>query len=151
LDEDVLPPYTELIRFDAGVALRGEERHAAARDLLRSHLARRPATNPFVRFGAQLALDLPRLLDGDAADYHDYAFATVRMAGSAFEAALSHVRWLTGDAGRETGTALAALVEGCKALSFRLARRRAFEPEPAITALATAWDEAMALLDGLLG
>jgi hypothetical protein len=145
--EDVLPPYTELVRFDGGPPLTGGELRDAARHLLRRNLDRRPATNPFVRFGAQLERDLPRLLEGDAADYHAYAFATVRMAGSAFEAAASHVDWLIGAAGAPARHALAEIVEGCKALSFRLARRRPFEPEPAITALAAAWDEAQARLD----
>lgn len=145
--EDVLPPYTELVRFDAGPPLMDAELRDAARHLLRRHLDRRPATNPFVRFGAQLEQDLPRLLDGDAADYHAYAFATVRMAGSAFEAAASHVDWLIGEEGIAASQALARIVEGCKTLSFRLARRRAFEPDPAIAALAAAWDEGMARLD----
>jgi hypothetical protein len=145
--EDVLPPYAELVRFDAGPPLRGAELRDAARQLLHRHLERRPATNPFIRFGAQLELDLARLLAGDAADYHAYAFATVRMAGSAFEAAGSHVQWLLGDAGAGACEALSRVVEGCKALSFRLARRRAFEHEPAIAGLAAAWDEAVARLD----
>jgi hypothetical protein len=145
--DDVLPPYAELVRFDAGPPLRGAELSHAALGLLRHHLDRRPSTNPFVRFGAQLERDLGRLLAGDAADYHAYAFATVRMAGSAFEAAGSHVDWLLGDAGAGTREALARIVEGCKVLSFRLARRRAFDHEPAIAALAAAWDEAVARLD----
>jgi Domain of unknown function (DUF1839) len=150
LAEDVLPPYAELLRFDAGTPLTGGERAEAARELLRGHLRRRPQSNAFERFGAQLALDLPRLLAGDDADYHDYAFATVRMAGSAFEAAASHVHWLIGDRGSAACEALMRVVEGCKALSFRLARRRAFEPEPAIRSLADAWGEAMARLDDAL-
>jgi hypothetical protein len=119
--------------------------------MLRRHLDRRPATNPFNRFGVQLERDLERLLAGDAADYHAYAFATVRMAGSAFEAAGSHVGWLLGDAGAEAREVIEEIVEGCKTLSFRLARRRPFEHEPAIAALAAAWDEAVARLDGALG
>jgi hypothetical protein len=145
--EDVLPPYTELVRFDAGPRLRGEELRDAARDLLRGHLARRPATNPFLRFSAQLERDLPRLLDGDAGDYHAYAFATVRMAGSAFEVAASQAEWLLGDRAGEASAALRRIVEGCKSLSFRLARRRAFEPEAALGTLAAAWEEAMSWLD----
>jgi hypothetical protein len=148
--EDVLPPYAELVRFDAGSPLRGAELETAAIELLRRDLDRRPATNPFSRFGLQLARDLDRLLGGDAADYHAYAFATVRMAGSAFEAAASHVEWLLGEAGAGTRQALEEIVQGCKALSFRLARRRPFDPEPAIAALAAAWDEAGARLDGAL-
>ncbi|HEX4187036.1 MAG TPA: DUF1839 family protein [Solirubrobacteraceae bacterium] len=148
---DVLPPYAELVRFDAGVPLRGSELEQAARRLLRRHLDRRPATNPFRRFGVQLGHDLERLLSGDAADYHAYAFATVRMAGSAFEAAGSHVEWLLGDAGAGALEALAEIVETCKTLSFRLARRRPFEHEPAIATLADAWDQAVVRLDGALG
>jgi hypothetical protein len=147
LSEDVLPPYTELVRFDAGPPLRGDELTQTARQLLRRHLDRRPRDNPFMRFGAQLEHDLAQLLEGDAADYHAYAFATVRMAGSAFEAAGSHVEWLLGDAGGAAAEALTRIVEGCKALSFRLARRRVFDPEPAIATLAEAWDDAMRRLD----
>ena len=46
-----------------------------------SYLGRRPADNPFERFLAALEADLPRLLDGDEADYHAYAFHNPRMAG----------------------------------------------------------------------
>ncbi len=145
--EDVLPPYTELVRFDAGPRLQASELRDAARTLLREHLGRRPAGNPFERFGAQLQQDLPRLLEGDEGDYHAYAFATVRMAGSAFEVAASHAEWLLEDAAGPAREALLRIVEGCKVLSFRLARRRAFEPEELLASLAEAWDEAMARLD----
>ncbi len=148
--EDVLPPYTELVRFDARPALRGGELREAARDLLRTHLAHRPNSNPFVRFAAQLERDLPRLLAGGASDYHAYAFATVRMAGSAFEVASSQARWLLGDEAARACEALLRIVEGCKVLSFRLARRRPFEPGPALAGPAGAWDEAMEQLDAAI-
>lgn len=149
--EDVLPPYTELVRFDAGACRQGEELRETARALLRGHLAHRPADNPFARFGAQLERDLPRLLAGDASEYHAYAFATVRMAGSAFEVARDQAEWLLGDTAGGAAQALQRIVEGCKILSFRLARRRAFEPEAALFALAAAWDQAMELLDAAVG
>jgi uncharacterized protein DUF1839 len=148
--DDVLPPYTELVRLDAGPSLKGEELRAAARELLREHLARRPQPNPFVRFGEQLAADLPRLLEGDQAAYHDYAFATVRMVGSAFEVGASHVEWLLEDAGAPAAEAMQRIVEGSKVLSFKLARRRAFDPAPAIVELAAAWEDAFAALDDAL-
>ena len=147
--EDVLPPYTELVRFDAGPRLAGEELRAAALERLRRHLALRPVTNPFVRFGSQLREALPGLLEGDAQTYHDYAFATVRMAGSAFEICASHIDWLAPDADPVITDALRTIVEGCKLLSFKLARRRPFDPAPAVAGLAEAWDAAMAGLDGL--
>jgi hypothetical protein len=144
---DVLPPYTEIVRFDAGVPLAGAELREEARALLAHHLARRPRTNPFDRFGAHLAGELPRLLEGEAADYHAYAFATVRMAGSAFELLASHVDWLLGDEGRVAGAALRRIVDGAKVLSFKLARRRPFDPAPVVAELAAAWQEAMDALE----
>ena len=148
--EDVLPPYTELVRFDAGPRLEGEDLRAASAELLRNHLVRRPELNPFTRFAGHLATDLPGLLEGDVEHYHAYAFATVRMVGSAFEICGSYVDWLLGQRGAEATAALNEIVSGCKVLSFKLARRRAFDPEPAVAALAASWEEAMARLDDLV-
>ena len=146
-DPGVLPPYTELVRFDAGEPLTGEALRVAARDLLRAHLRRRPADNPFARFGERLSAELPELLAGDLEDFHAYAFATVRMAGSAFEICGDHVRWLFGEDASEVAAATDAIVDGCKTLSFRLARRRPFDPAERVTTLAQAWERA---IDGLL-
>lgn len=151
LSGDVLPPYTELVRFDAGPRLEGEALRGEALALLRHHLARRPATNPFPRFGAQLDRRLPELLEGDAAEYHAYAFATVRMAGAAFGIAAAHADWLLGERGRRAAEAFTRIVDGSKVLSMRLARRRPFETEPRIAALAEAWDEGLAALDAAVG
>jgi hypothetical protein len=148
--DDVLPPYTELVRFDAPARVSASELRPSARSLLERHLARRPASNPFERFAAQLERDLPRLLEGDAEDYHAYAFATVRMAGSAFELAASHAEWLLAERAAPACEALREIVDGCKTLSFRLARRRAFEPRETLAGLADAWERAMARLDDAL-
>jgi hypothetical protein len=94
-----------------------------------------------------LAADLPDLLAGDAARYHDYAFATVRMVGSALEIGASHLDWLLGRDGQRPSQALRRIVDGSKVLSFKLARRRPFDPQPAMLELADAWDEAMTSLD----
>jgi hypothetical protein len=145
--EDVLPPYAELARFDAGPKLDDEQLHAAALALLRKHLGKRPRANPFERFGTQLVGQLPELLESSLEEYHAYAFATVRMAGSAFEIAASHADWLLGDGARETSGAMREIVDGCKALSFRLARRRVFDAEPLVAPLADAWARA---IDGLV-
>lgn len=142
-DPGVLAPYTELVRFDAGERPEGERLRAVALEVIRRHLALRPRANPFERFGARLNEDLPALLEGGPADYHAYAFATVRMAGAAFELLTDHARWLFGGAVQPAAAAMEEIVDGCKALSFRLARRRAFDPAPAIDALAGAWDRAL--------
>ncbi len=144
---ELLPPYTELARFDLTPALVGEELRAASLELLRAHMRHRPPTNPFVRFGEQLGGQLPLLLDGDASDYHAYAFATVRMAGSSFEALASHARWLLADAGEPPAQALDEIVGACKVLSFRMARRRAFDPAETMATLEQRWSQAMTLLD----
>lgn len=148
--DDVLPPYAELVRLDAGPRLEGEELRAAAREILAAQIGRRPADNPFERFGAGLASEVPNLLAGDTQRYHDYAFATVRMVGSAFEVAASHVEWVLGDAGAAAAARMAEIVTGCKALSFKLARRREFDPAPAVEAMAAAWAGAFAELEHAL-
>jgi hypothetical protein len=148
---EMLPPYTEIVRFDAGEALGGDELRAAARELLARHLRRRPRSSPFERFGGSLAVTLDDLLGGGLDDYHAYAFATVRMAGSAFEVAADHVGWVLGDGAADVQQAMGEIVDGCKALSFRLARRRAFDPGPLIASLSGAWERAIDGLDAAAG
>ena len=150
-DAATLPPYTELVRFDAGERLEGEALRTAALAALRRHLDHRPRTNPFEAFGEQLRGELPRLLAGDLDAYHAYAFATVRMAGSAFEIAADHARWLFGADAAPAAAAMGQIINGCKALSFRLARRRPFDPEPLIDRLAQGWSRAVAELASLAG
>jgi hypothetical protein len=144
---DVLPPYTELIRFDAGPVIRDPELHEVARGLLRGHLDRVPPGNPFERFATRLTADLPSLLEGDEARYHAFTFATFRMAGAGFELLASHVEWLLGERGAPAAAAMGRIVEGCKVLGFKLARRRPFDPTAAMTALGEAWTEALGELD----
>jgi hypothetical protein len=148
---EMLPPYTEIVRFDAGEALGGDELRAAARELLARHLRRRPRSSPFERFGGSLAVTLDDLLGAGLDDYHAYAFATVRMAGSAFEVAADHVGWVLGDGAADVQQAMGEIVDGCKALSFRLARRRAFDPGPLIASLSGAWERAIDGLDAAAG
>src|SRR5205807_2435918 len=57
----LLPPYTELVRFDAGPPLTGAALRHAAREVLPRHLARRPSTNPSNRLGTQRGAQLPAL------------------------------------------------------------------------------------------
>ncbi|MCA1572339.1 MAG: DUF1839 family protein [Chloroflexi bacterium] len=143
---DELAPYTELVRFDMGARLQGNDLRAAALHLLRGHLSRLPDTNPFLRFGERLEADLPAVLAGDVDEFHRYAFATIRMAGAGFELTASHVDWLLGTTAAVTSAGMMRIVEGSKLLGFKLARRRPFDPGPIVGQLASAWDEAMAAL-----
>ncbi len=144
--DDVMEPFVEVVRFDAGPRLTGEDLRCAARELLAHHYARRPQENPFVAWGRSLSADLPRLLEGAEEDYHAYAFVTARMVGSAFELCADHLDWVLGESGALAAGALRGIVEGSKVVSFRLARRRPFEPEAALAPLAEAWEEGMSAL-----
>jgi hypothetical protein len=141
--DDVMDPFVEVVRFDAGPRLSGDELRAAARELLTEHVARAPTRNPFIAWSQQLEQDLPRLLAGDAADYHAYAFVTVRMFGAAFELLADHVDWVLGEDGAPASASLRQIVEGSKIVSFRLARRRPFDVEDVVAPLAQAWQEGM--------
>jgi len=120
-DAAVLPPYTELVRFDAGPRLAGEA-----------------------------------LRDGEPALCLGCAFATVRMVGSGFELLSTEVEWLFGAGGgthpaaADAVAAMGEIVDGCKLLSLKLARRRAFDPAPVIDSLAAAWERATGGLDAAL-
>jgi hypothetical protein len=61
------------------------------------------------------------------------------------------VAWLLGEQASGVTAAFEQIVAGCKTLSLRLARRRTFDPEPIVTSLAAAWDEAFGELQALLG
>ena len=147
---DVLPPYVEVVRFDAGPRLKGEELRRAAYEMLGRQLSRRPKRNPWVAFGERLLMDLPELLAGTDTAYHAYAFATVRQCGAAFEMAKSFVEWLAHSPSVHSSAAAEALgkqVNGAKTLLFKLARRRPFDPSPAIRQLAQDWETSMHALD----
>ncbi len=148
---EILPPYTELVRFDAGPRMRGSELRDAARISLRRHLAHRPASDPFERFAESLARELPVLLDAGPDAYHAYAFATVRMVGAAFELAATQAAWLLGTDATSAVAPMRTVVEGCKVLGFRLARRRQFDPEPIVESLSEAWRQAIAALEEVVG
>ncbi|HZU61439.1 MAG TPA: DUF1839 family protein, partial [Solirubrobacteraceae bacterium] len=144
--DDVPDPFIEVVRFDDRPPLTGQPLRDTARELLVGHYARRPDGNPFLTWGEQLKEDLPRLLAGAPEDYHQYAFVTVRMVGSAFELLADHLEWALDEEGAKAAESFRAIVEGSKTLSFRLARRRPFDPEPGVQALADAWDQGMEAL-----
>jgi hypothetical protein len=73
------------------------------------------------------------------------------MAGAGFELAARHVDWTLGQEAATATAAFLRIVEGCKLLSLKLARRRRFDPDPTLDELAAAWDEAQGSLDGVVG
>ncbi|HEY7057421.1 MAG TPA: DUF1839 family protein [Vicinamibacterales bacterium] len=149
---DSLPPYVEFVRWDRLEPRRTAELPFVARALLDTQLARLPRTNPVARFGERLELDLGALLEGDLAEYHRYAFATLRQCGAAWELASSFLAWLAAyhRALRPSADAYGQLAEQSKALLFRLARAPGTGRRPDVTermeTLAASWDEAVRLL-----
>ena len=149
--EDVLPPYVEFVNFEAGPRLEGDDLRREVSRSLKRQLAYKPKRNPWLTFGERLQRDLPTLLAGSDSAYHAYAFATVRQCGAAFEIAKSFVERLAPESVHATAAnvALERQVNGAKTLLFKLARRRPFDPQPAIEQLAEDWNAAMKALGHL--
>jgi hypothetical protein len=146
---EMLPPYTELVRFDSGPRLSGAELRAEVRTRLRGHLSARPQ-DAFARFAAHLAAIQGELAAGTLG-FHDYAFATVRMVGSAATVGAGFSRWLLDSEGAVAAAHFDAAAQACTALSFRLARRKPFDTEPAIAAVQEPWEAALDELDARVG
>lgn len=146
-----LPPYVELVRFDAGPGLAGTDLLAAARDLLPVHLSRRPATNPFTSFLSQVEAELPLLGELDEQQVHGLAFATTRMAGAAAVLSAAHVRWVLGEKADAAAACLDKVAAATRTLTVRFARRRSFDPQPLVDGMAQDWTEALERLDELAG
>ena len=148
-DASSLPPYAELVRFDAGQRLTDEALRAASRGLLARTMARRVVNDPFPAFGAWMSQRLPELVECDPDAVADVVFATARMAGSAAAVAASYLTWL--DSGfAHAADALEQVAAACTTLSFKLARRRAFDPEPLLEQMSTGWSAAGRSVQDLL-
>lgn len=93
-DPGFLPLFAEFVRLDR--VARFPERELASKSLalLCRHLARRPVLNPLVRFEERLRRELPLLQERGLAEYHRWAFGTIRQLGAAFELAAHNIRWL---------------------------------------------------------
>ena len=115
------------------------------------HLSRRPGTNPFTSFLAQVERELPKLADLDEQQVHGLAFATTRMAGAAAVLSAAHVRWLLGEKAQPAASCFDKVAGATRTLTVRFARRRAFDPAPLVEGMAQAWSEALERLDELAG
>ncbi len=146
---DGLPGYVEVVRFDAGTALEGDELRGLSRELLRDALLRRPSRSPFLAFGEQLERELDEIVALDAAHVHVFAFATTRMAGAAGALAAAHVRWVLGPAGEDAARCLDQVSQWTRTLTMRLMRRKPFDPTELVGALTSSWAQAQERLDEL--
>ena len=156
--DDHLLPYTEFAKLDRLRRLGDADLTRVAVAQLRRHLADRPTVNPFTAYAPRLAADVERLRGERLADFHLYAFATIRQFGANFELAGSFLRWLAarGEADLEGPAAnFEAMAQAAKPLQFRLARavsaKKPLDAAASLQDLGARWDAAMAALDARYG
>ena len=149
-----LPLYAELIRIDRLQRRPTPELANLSGQLLRQHLAWRPASNPVLRFAARFNADLAQLHARGLPHYHAWAFTTLRQLGAGFELASNHLRWLAPHGGADLTSAAErfdVIAQDCKALILKLARvvnaKRALDATEAFAPMAQAWDDGMGLLE----
>jgi hypothetical protein len=92
---DYLFPYVEFVKRD-GAALAGDALVERSRELLRSHLARRPKGNPIAAWRWALPQHLETLAARGMDYFHLYAFNLPRQLGANFEMMGSYLDWLGG-------------------------------------------------------
>ena len=150
---EYLVPYVEVAKLSKQAPPCDRRLLDDSLSLLRGHLSQRPATNPFRRYAARFPCDLAWLGGEPISLFHNYAFATLRQCGAAFDLAGAYLRWL--EASGESGLERAA--DGCqliattaKALQFKTARavntRKGLDAAPMLDTMAAAWDETMTTL-----
>jgi hypothetical protein len=152
-DAGVLPPFAEIAKFDGVREMSPMALVERAVGLTRFHLAAAPRKNPIARHAARLADDLAWLRHQPLGTFHQYAFATVRQAGSCFELATTFLLWLdeNGEHGlRDAAAAFARISTEAKTVQFKLARmarlKRDADVGPHLAEMVAAWDEGMSRL-----
>jgi hypothetical protein len=149
-DPTFMPLFAEIVRTKPVARVSGDELRAISRQILRVHLARRPADNPVRRFAARFARDLPVLTEQGLATYHAWAFGTIRQLGAAFELAALYVRWLGDGLAQAAAAPFDAISSVGKVFILKAARavnaRRALDAEPMCAEMAEAWQRGMDIL-----
>ena len=161
-DAVVLPFFAELIRVDRGVHRPAAELARMARGFLGTHVERRPSSNPIERFGRRFAAELSSIQERGLAFYHQWAFATIRQFGAAYELLEHHLRWIAkvDRGGADDAATLTSAAEdfgqvsaGAKTFILKAARavnsRKPFDASPSIDEMARAWSRGIASLERL--
>jgi hypothetical protein len=144
-----VPLLAELVHIDRRASKPAGELAHIAMEIMARHLRFKPAANPFERFAPRLAQELAVLHERGPAYFHEWAFASLRQAGAAFELAGIHVEWLARQGHDFDGAAqdFRSLSATCKSLLLKGARvahtGKPFDPAPAIDSAAEAWGRAM--------
>jgi hypothetical protein len=152
-----MPFFAEVVRIDRLVRRTPNDQSDLAFELLRKHFAWRPRSNPFSRFAARLTQDLPALREKGLAHYHQWAFASTRQAGAAFELLAAHLRWMATQGYPELGEPaerFEAIGLANKTLILKGARSvnsgKPLVADDLLQGMASDWERGMALLQPLL-
>jgi Domain of unknown function (DUF1839) len=120
-----LPPYCEIVKCARIQALPSNELAARSLQLLRGHLAWRPASNPFEQLRLAWDAHLGLLLASDLEVYHGYTFSMLRQCGACYSMLGAYLRWLGEHVRPEFAEAAGpfdAISQTCKAMLMKLAR-----------------------------
>jgi hypothetical protein len=152
-DPTFMPFFAEFVRTARVVELPDDELVRRSVGLLKKHLGRRPGGNPLTRFAAQFTADVERLKGEGLGAYHQYAFATIRQLGAAFELAALYLRWLGrhGQAGLEESAAdFMGISDTSKSLILKTARavgaKKAVDLGPMLSDVERRWADGMGRL-----
>jgi hypothetical protein len=157
-DPTFMPFFVEAIRKDRLIRRSREELTLMTRALFQKHLERRPSDNPILRFGERIRDEIGWLQERGLDVYHQWAFATVRQLGAAFEAVALCLRWMEAGDGASglapAAEAFAAVSDQAKVFLLKAARavnrKRTLDASDDISAMAAAWQKGMDTLDGKL-
>lgn len=156
-DPAFMPLFAEVVRIDRLVRRSASELSDLSFELLQQHFAWRPRVNPFSRFAARLAQDLPAMRKEGLAFYHQWAFASVRQAGAAFELLAANLRWLAQQGYpelAEPAERFEAIGSANKTLILKGARAvnsgRPLAADDLLQGMAADWERGMAMLSNLL-
>lgn len=157
-DVQPLPPYAEVVKLDKPVTHTTSSLRDASLALLRKHLRRRPSRNPFQRYQDSFSKDMAWLSGEPPASFHNYAFATLRQCGAAFELGAAYLRWLEAAEEQKLEAAIAAcstIAATAKVLQFKVARTlntgKPLDAQPLLQTMATSWDITMRELEAQYG
>jgi hypothetical protein len=149
-DPTFMPLFAEFMRVDRVERVPAPELAKRSIAILRRELSHRPATNPLTAFKHAFVKDVERLKGEGLAPYHQYAFATIRQCGSAFELASLYTKWLeqNGEAGLDKVAAdFDQISASAKAMILKTARavgaKKAVDFAPILESMEASWESAM--------
>ncbi|MEO6525517.1 MAG: DUF1839 family protein [Gemmatimonadaceae bacterium] len=118
-----LPPFAELADHSRCVAIDGAELRARSLRVAAGRVALASPENPFLAWAEAADAELDSLSAGDLSNFHAWAFATVRQAGSMTELLAAWCDWLGDEPElRVASIELRELAQTLAAQQFRLAR-----------------------------